>query len=76
MDYSTSNDNYYSSQNGSNMGNGAYMFENMWHVPVTVTFREGYIFKSTRAFLHSNVELVTSLQNKRPYKWNSLHTQK
>jgi len=29
MDYSTSNDNYYSGQNGSYMGNGAYMFENM-----------------------------------------------
>jgi len=29
MDYSTSNDNYYSGQNGSNMGNGAHMFENM-----------------------------------------------
>jgi len=39
MNYSTSNDKYYSGQNGSNMGNGAYMFENMWPVPVNVTFR-------------------------------------
>jgi len=49
------------------------MFDNMWHVPVTLTFRQGYIFKCTRAFLDANIELVTSLRNGRPYKWNSIH---
>jgi hypothetical protein len=74
MVYFTSHDNSYPGQNGSNMGNGAHIFEHMWLVPVNVTIRHGYMINFACAFFTFKSWVSELIKKQKAIKWNSVHT--